>query len=150
MRRIPVIALAMLFTASALAQQFTPPGQPFTAGTLALGTDFSTLFISCGTPITPECPKELAPLKGPVLVHYITLGGRSTSNCSGWLYVERTGTQGVERTELMRLVLAAGATDNAVLALPKPIRLEAGDVIGLAVAQGTCAMLADLGIERLE
>jgi hypothetical protein len=37
-----------------------------------------------------------------------------------------------------------------VLALPRPIRLEAGDVIGLTVAQGTCAMLADLGIETLE
>ena len=152
MRRMPIIALAMLFAASAFAQSFSPPGQPFTNGSLPLGTGFSTLFISCGTPVTPECPKTLAPLGSAVLVHYITLGGRSTStsNCSGWLYVERTGTQGVERTELLRLVLAAGATDNMVLALPRPIRLEAGDVIGIAVAQGTCAMLADLGIETLE
>jgi hypothetical protein len=152
MRRISIIALATLFATSALAQQFSPPGQPFNAGPdpLLLGTNFSTLFISCGTPITPDCPKTLAPLESPVLVHYITLGGRSTSNCSGHLYVERTGTLGVERTELMRLVLAAGATDNMVLALPRPIRLEAGDVIGLTVAQGTCAMLADLGVETLE
>jgi hypothetical protein len=50
----------------------------------------------------------------------------------------------------MRLVLAAGATDNMVLTLSRPIRLETGDVFGIAVAQGTCAMLADIGIERLD
>ena len=117
---------------------------------LRLGEKVTTLFVSCGTPITPDCPKVLNPLSGSVLIHYITLGGRSTSSCSGWLFVDRTGPAGLERIELMRLVLATGATENMVLPLPKPIRLETGDAIGVAVAQGACAMLADIGIERLD
>ena len=147
MKRLILAALATLVTSGALAQQFTPPARPFAPDVLRLGDDFTTLFISCGTPITPTCPQTRAPLERPVLVHYITIGGRSTTNCSGWLYVNRATTDGVVQTELMRLVLAAGATDNMVLTFPKPLRLETGDVIGLAVAQGTCAVLADFGVE---
>lgn len=149
MRRLVIVALATLLAGSALAQQFAPPGRPFMPQVLRLGENFSTLFISCGTPVNPQCPRSLSPLASPVLVHYITIGGRSTTDCSAWLYVERVGTGGLVRTELMRLVLMANGFDNMVLTLPKPIRLETGDVIGLAVAQGTCAVLADLGVEQL-
>ncbi len=150
MKRLILAALATLATGSVFAQQFTPPGQPFVPvvqDVLRVGDDFTTLFISCGTPVTPTCPQTRTPLERPVLVHYITIGGRSTSNCSGWLAVSRTTIEGTVQTELMRLVLAAGATDNMVLTFPKPLRLEAGDVIGLFVAQGTCAVIADLGVE---
>lgn len=150
MKRLWIAALAALVAAGALAHDASPRGRPFLPNALRLGESFSTLFVSCGTPVTPECPKTLEPLPTPVLMHYVTFGGRSTTNCSGWLYVERAGPTGLVRTELMRLVLAAGATDNMVLALPKPILLEAGDVIGVTVAQGTCAVLADLGIEVLD
>jgi hypothetical protein len=149
MKRLVLAALALVLTSGVVAQEFTPPGRPFAPNVLRLG-DFTTLFISCGTPVTPTCPQTRAPLERPVLVHYITLGGRSTTNCSGWLFVNRTTAEGLVQTELMRLVLAAGATDNMVLTFPKPLRLETGDVIGLAVAQGTCAVLADFGVEFTE
>ncbi|HEX5649240.1 MAG TPA: hypothetical protein VFX69_06240 [Steroidobacteraceae bacterium] len=150
MKRVMVAVLATLFATASLAQSFVPPARPGNPDVLRLGEEFTTLFVSCGTPVTPDCPNYLEPLPSPALVHYITLGGRATTNCSGWLFVERTNESGLQRTELMRLVLIAGAFDNLVLTLPKPIRLEAGDVIGLAVAQGTCAMLADFGVERLD
>lgn len=157
-RRLSLATLAItLFAGHALAQPFTPPpAPPFTppppppADELRLVQDFTTLFISCGTPVTPTCPNTLTPLEHPLRLHYITLGGRSTTNCSAWLYVARTTPEGEVRTELMRLVLVAGAMDNLAITFPKPIRLEAGDVIGLAVAQGTCAALADLGVEFVE
>lgn len=150
MKKLILAALATLLAGTALAQPFSPPAPPFTPpapAVLRIVEDFTTIFVSCGTPVTPTCPKTLDPLERPVLLHYITLGGRSTSDCSGWLFVNRTTPQGLVRTELARLVLAAGAIDNIALTFPTPIRLETGDVIGIAVAQGICGVIADLGVE---
>lgn len=145
MKRLVLGTLATLIAAGALAQG--PPGlQPRPA--LRLGENFTTLFISCGTPVTPECPRRLDPLAEPVLLHYITIGGRGSDVCSGWLAVERSAPTGLLRIELTRIVLGPpSSVDNMVLALPRPIRLEAGDVIALYRAQGTCAVIADLGVE---
>ena len=61
MKRLLFGLLATLLASSALAQM-SPPGQPFVPDVLRLGHDFTTLFISCGTPVTPACPRILDPL----------------------------------------------------------------------------------------
>src|SRR5512139_87045 len=76
MRRTLITTLLALFATSAVAQ-FAPPGRPFQSVDpgLALGTQFDSLFVSCGTPINPICPRQLAPLGRPVLIHYVAAGG---------------------------------------------------------------------------
>ena len=114
---------------------------------MELGTEFTTLFVSCGTPITPICPQWLEPLGRPFLIHYIVAGGRSTDLCSAFIMIKRASPGGGEEIfELFRLVFAEGtSTDNVAITLPKPIRVREDDVVGVSRAQGTCAILWKAG-----
>jgi hypothetical protein len=146
MKRFLLGALVTLFASTAIAQM-TPPGRPFASATPTLGEQFDTLFITCGTAMNPTCPRTLPALERPVLLHYIAAGGRSPDTCSAAVYVQR---EMVASFTLLRLVFAADTVDNVTLALPQPIRLQAGDVIAVGRQQGNCAILATLGIEYLE
>ena len=151
MRRLIIATLLALFAGSAVAQ-FAPPGRPFPGVDqgLALGTQFDSLFISCGTPINPTCPRQLAPLGRPVLIHYVAAGGRSTDVCSATLYVLHQTGVGIQEVILLRLVFGPNTADNVTLTLPHPVRLAADDVIAVSHAQGTCAIHATLGIEYVD
>jgi hypothetical protein len=149
MRRFILGTLATLLAASAIAQT-TPPGRPFETQPLALGTQFDTLFNSCGTPINPTCPRLLPALERPLQIHYIAAGGRSADVCSASVYVQRQTAQGTATYLLLRLVFGPDTADNVVLPLPRAVRLEPGDVIGVGHAQGTCAIHATVGVEYLD
>lgn len=151
MRRTIIAILLALFAGNAAAQ-FAPPGQPFAMDdpSLALGTRFDTLFVSCGTPVNPTCPRQLEALGRPVLIHYVAAGGRSTDVCSAAVYVLHQTPAGIRAINLLRLVFGPNTADNVTLTLPHPIRLEADDVVGVSHAQGTCAIHATLGIEYLD
>ena len=151
MRRLIIATLLTLFAGSAVAQ-FAPPGRPFQSVDpgLALGTQFDSLFVSCGTPINTTCPRQLEPLGRPVLIHYVAAGGRSTDVCSATVYVDHPTPTGTKTIILLRLVFGPNTADNVTLALPHPVRLAVDDVVGVAHAQGTCAIHATLGIEYLD
>jgi len=148
MRRI-LVALVAVFLATPLGAQVSPQGPRSGPFAMELGTEFTTLFVSCGTPITPICPQWLEPLGRPFLIHYIVAGGRSTDLCSAFIMIKRASPGGGEEIfELFRLVFAEGTSaDNVAITLPKPIRVREDDVVGVSRAQGTCAILGKLGIE---
>jgi hypothetical protein len=151
MRRALIATLLTLFAGSAVAQ-FAPPGRPFQSADpgLALGTQFDSLFVSCGTPINTTCPRQLEPLGRPALIHYVAAGGRSTDVCSATVYVLHPTPAGIRVIDLLRLVFGPNTADNVTLTLPHPLRLEADDAVAVSHAQGTCAILATLGIEYLD
>lgn len=149
MKRLFLGMLLLLLASTAFAQ-FAPPGRPFAATPLALGDNFDTLFVSCGTPINPTCPRSLEPLGRPFLIHYIAAGGRSTDVCSASLSVQRTTAEGTKLYLLLRLVFGPDTADNVAMALQRPLRVEATDVVMVAHAQGTCAIHATIGIEYVD
>jgi hypothetical protein len=153
MKRTFVGMLLLLLSSTALAQ-FTPPGRPFAppapSPVLVLGESFGTLFVSCGTPINPTCPRALDPVGRPFLIHYIAAGGRSADVCSASVSVQRVTPEGVMTYLLLRLVFGPDTADNVTLPLARPVRVEATDVVMVAHAQGTCAIHATIGIEYLE
>lgn len=149
MRRFILGALALLLATTATAQM-TPQGRPFTTHALDLGTQFDTLFNSCGTPVNPVCPRLLPAIERPLQIHYIAAGGRSTDVCSASVYVQRQTPQGTATYLLLRLVFGPDTADNVVLPLSTPVRLEPGDVVGVSHAQGTCAIHATIGVEYLD
>jgi hypothetical protein len=151
MRRLLIATLLALFAGSAVAQ-FAPPGRPFQSVDpgLALGTQFDSLFISCGTPINPNCPRQLAPLGRHALIHYVAAGGRSTDVCSATVYVLHQTPAGIQAINLLRLVFGPDTADNVTLTLPHPVRLGPEDAVAVSHAQGTCAIHATFGIEYLD
>lgn len=148
MRRMLLGIVAMFFVVSAFAHNGLqgPESKPFA---MDLGTEFTTLFVSCGTPVNPACPRWNSPVGRPFLIHYIVAGGRSTDLCSAFVQVKRMIPGGGEEIiELFRLVFSSGTSaDNVVLTLPKPIRVGPDDLVGVARAQGTCAVLGTIGVE---
>lgn len=149
MKRTFVGLLFLLLSSTAFAQ-FAPPGRPFAPPALVLGGNFDTLFISCGTPVNPTCPRSLDALERPVLLHYIAAGGRSTDVCSASVYVQHPTPAGTRTLVLLRLVFGPDTADNVTLPLTQPLRLEANDVVAVSHAQGTCAIHATLGIQYLD
>lgn len=153
MKRLFLGMLPLLLASTAFGQ-FVPAGRPFEPPaplpSLVLGGSFDTLFVSCGTPINPTCPRALEPVGRPFLIHYIAAGGRSTDVCSASLNVQRTTAEGTRLYLLLRLVFGPDTADNVAMALPRPLRVEATDVVTVAHAQGTCAIHATIGIEYLE
>jgi hypothetical protein len=148
MRRILLGIVAMLFVVSAVGHNGPqgPAPKPFA---MDLGTEFTTLFVSCGTPVNPTCPRWNGPVGRPFLIHYIVAGGRSTDLCSAFVQIKRMIPGGGEEIiELFRLVFSSNiSADNVVLTLPRPIRVGPDDLVGVARAQGTCAILGTIGVE---
>lgn len=148
MRKVLLGMATMLLAATAIAHNSpqVPAPRPFA---MDVGTEFTTLFVSCGTPVNPDCPRWSAPVGRPFLIHYIVAGGRSTDLCSAFVQVKRMIPGGGEQViELFRLVFSSGTSaDNLALTLPKPIRVGPDDLVGVARAQGTCAILGTIGIE---
>jgi hypothetical protein len=148
MRKMLLGIVAMFFVASVVAHAGPqgPAPKPFA---MDLGTEFTTLFVSCGTPVNPDCPRWNGPVGRPFMIHYIVAGGRSTDLCSAFVQIKRMIPGGGEEIiQLFRLVFSSGTSaDNVVLALPKPIRVGPDDLVGVARAQGTCAILGTIGIE---
>lgn len=149
-----ILGMLLLLLSSTAFAQFAPPGRPFAPPAappaLVLGDSFGTLFVSCGTPVNPTCPRWLEPVGRPFLIHYIAAGGRSEDVCSASLSVQRATPEGIVTYLLLRLVFGPNTADNVTLPLSRPIRVEATDVVMVAHAQGTCAIHATIGIEYLE
>ena len=64
MRRMLLGIVAMFFVVSAFAHNGLqgPEPKPFA---MDLGTQFTTLFVSCGTPVNPDCPRWNGPIGPP-------------------------------------------------------------------------------------
>lgn len=158
MNRIVLGALSVLLASSAMAQTANPVTRA-TPYAMELGTQFQTLFVSCGTERNPECPRFLEPLGRPFLIHYVTVAGRSDGVCSVAPQIMQVTPDGGDQVfGLARLVLFGDAgqspaqlsEDSMVLTLARPIRVGPADTVGVARSfqdTGVCATLVMFGIE---
>ena len=115
------------------------PGVPFQERSLALASQFDSVRIQCGTNFRPSClPEDVFsdPAEGPFLLHYVTLSGSASMQCSFLAAVHRELTGDTVRVVLGRLSLLGApwfdfSTDSTVITFPVPIRGEAGDRLGI-------------------
>lgn len=119
-----------------------PPGVPFQERSIALGTQFDTVRVQCGTPFRPSCRREDAfsdPVGRPYLLHYVTMSGSASMRCSFLATVQRELADDTFRVHLGRLSVLGGpwyfpanfSTDSAVVTFPVPLRGEAVDKLGI-------------------
>lgn len=155
-----VVSLCLLLSSAASAHGLAAPGSPFSS--LALGSQFVPVLVTCGTAPNPDCPRFLEPMERPYLIHYVTVGGRADAQCSFTPVIQRQKSDGsVNNFGLARFTLwgdgqslpVQSRADNAVLTFPEPLRGEAGDLLGVSRApvniEGTCSVFATYGIEYL-
>lgn len=119
-----------------------PPGAPFQERSLALGSQFDTVEVQCGTGFRPSCLRDDAfsdPVERPYLLHYVTMAGSANMPCTLEAAVQRELTDDTVDVHLGRLSLLGGpwyypgtfSTDSAVITFPVPLRGETGDKLGI-------------------
>jgi len=162
MKSLLVGIAGALLVSSAVAYEPMSWG-PAAPGSLRLGSQFVSVFITCGTTPNPDCPRSTAPMERPYLIHYVVLSGRANIRCLLTANVTREKHDGTTETlALTRMTLwgDAGASPpqlssgNEVLTFPKPLRGEAGNTLGVArspvtAEPDTCSAFATFGIEYL-
>jgi len=149
-----------------------PPGQPFQQRSLAIGSEFDTVRVRCGTRLDDGCPNYNDPVGRPYLLHYVTMGGSANVRCTFGPAILRQTSDGTDDLTLQRLYLGTdafqpwstfGISDNTVLTFPVPLRGQASDRLGVfrftfpgtETDPGTpgapnCLVFAVFGIEYLE
>ena len=150
MRRILTLVAGMLLGAVATAQGVPPVAAP--PFSMTLGDDFQTLFVTCGTPQHPECPRYLTPLGRPFRVHYVMLSGTTISAGSVSAIVKQLRPDGTETNpSLGRILIAANSDSSVVLTLPKPVLVGPDDAVGVVCPTVTtgCSVMATFGVELL-
>jgi hypothetical protein len=156
MKRILLgIASAMLVW-NAAAYGWGSGGTSWPSDSVSLGDEFVTITVVCGGGPNPTCPSFTAPIGRRFLLHYVTITARGDSSCTQAVGIMHAGT----RYTLAYMALRGDpsqtptqlAWDNLVLNLPKPIRGEADDTLGVFrpfEPTGSCVIDAVFGIEYL-
>lgn len=164
-----LFTLTLLVFAMAGIAGAGPLGVPFKERSLALGLQFDTVRVQCGTNFQPSCLREDSfsdPAERPFLLHYVTLSGSASMQCSFMATVQRELADDTVRVHLGRLSLLGApwynfSTESTVITFPVPLRGEAGDKLGIwrfpEVAPATdpnlgeaCRVFAVFGIEYLK
>ena len=134
-----LLTLAFLVFALAGIARADPPGVPFQGRSLALGSQFDTVRIRCGSGPRRNCYREETfsdPVGRPYLLHYVNMTGSSSMQCSFLATVQRELADDILRVFLGRLnILGAPwnqfSSDSTVITFPVPIRGEAVDRLGI-------------------